>query len=345
MENLFTSPYILAEKIFQKQNQNDLELQKYSEKQRQTSIRDIVFNLDYLNQSLQMQSPSLFWDYIQWLHVVLVQRGVSSSIFRRHLEVLADVVQTEVPDVFAGTNASFFENTFDRWQEIEAMLNFSFLDPSAILGSEAAKYLDLVMKMERHAAVMMVKNLITEGYSVKDIYLHLIQPVQQEIGRLWQMNQISVAQEHYATAVSQLVMSQLYPHIFSTERTGYRMVAACVGNELHEIGIRMVSDFFEIAGWDTYYLGANTPTESIIQSINQKQADVVALSVTMSSQILKTQSLIENIRQGSDPRVKVLVGGHPFNVEPMAWQRVGADGYAANAEQAIETAFSLLDSD
>ena len=203
-------------------------------------------------------------------------------------------------------------------------------------------YVDNLLKGHRDLALSLVLNKVKSGVPVKDIYTQIFQPVQYEIGRLWQTNKISVAQEHYATAVSQLVMSQLYPHIFSTQRTGYRMVAACVGNELHEIGIRMVSDFFEIAGWDTYYLGANTPAESIIQSINQKQADVVALSVTMSSQILKTQSLIADIRQGSDPRVKVLVGGHPFNVEPMAWRRVGADGYAANAEQAIEMAFALL---
>lgn len=35
----------------------------------------------------------------------------------------------------------------------------------------------------------------------------------------------------------------------------------------HEIGMRMVADFFEMEGWDTYYLGANTPTRSILQTI------------------------------------------------------------------------------
>ena len=70
------------------------------------------------------------------------------------------------------------------------------------------------------------------------------------------MNLLSVAQEHYCTAATQLVMSQLYPRIFSTERRGRTLVAARVADDLHEIGLRMVADFFEMEGWDTFYVGA-----------------------------------------------------------------------------------------
>ena len=102
---------------------------------------------------------------------------------------------------------------------------------------------------------------IQHGTSVHDIYLHVFQRSQYEVGRLWQTNQISVGQEHLCTAATQLIMSQLYPLIFGTERKNRRIVAACVGGDLHEIGIRMVADFFEMDGWDTFYLGADVPTD------------------------------------------------------------------------------------
>ena len=51
----------------------------------------------------------------------------------------------------------------------------------------------------------------------------------REVGRLWQMNQISVAQEHYCTAATQLIMSQLYPYIFSGERRNRTLIAAYAG--------------------------------------------------------------------------------------------------------------------
>ena len=63
-----------------------------------------------------------------------------------------------------------------------------------------------------------------------------------------------MAQEHYCTAATQLIMSQLYPYIFTTGKNGRVLVGTCVSGDLHEIGVRMVSDFFEMEGWDTFYL-------------------------------------------------------------------------------------------
>ena len=61
------------------------------------------------------------------------------------------------------------------------------------------------------------------GTGVKDIYLHIIQPIQYEIGRLWQMNRISMGQERFCTAATQMVMSQLYPPLFASKKTGQRL--------------------------------------------------------------------------------------------------------------------------
>jgi methylmalonyl-CoA mutase cobalamin-binding domain/chain len=163
--------------------------------------------------------------------------------------------------------------------------------------------------------------------------------VQYEIGRLWQMNQISVAQEHYCSAATQLIMSQLYPYIFKTEKIGRRLVAACVGEELHEIGIRMVADFFEMEGWDTYYLGANTPTQSILRTIQEKEIDVLGLSTTMPFHVNILKDLIEKVRLCPEgEKIKIMVGGYPFQVSPDLGKKLKADDYARNAQDAIEIA-------
>ena len=69
--------------------------------------------------------------------------------------------------------------------------------------------------------------------------------------RLWQINKITVAQEHYFTATSKLIMSQLYSRIFASNKNGLKFIAVCVNEELHEVGIRMVSNILELDGWDT----------------------------------------------------------------------------------------------
>ena len=137
-------------------------------------------------------------------------------------------------------------------------------------------------------------------------------------------------------------MSMLYPHIFATKRIGKTFVAACVGGELHEIGIRMVSDFFEIEGWDTYYLGANTPADTILQAIDDNQAQLVGLSAAMPYHrklIRETISKIRNSDTGKN--VKIIIGGNAINIRKGQYDSFGADGFAPDAENATKIGAEL----
>jgi methanogenic corrinoid protein MtbC1 len=140
-------------------------------------------------------------------------------------------------------------------------------------------------------------------------------------------------------------MSQLYPYLFSAERNGHTMVATCVSGDLHEIGVRMVSDFLEMEGWNTFYLGANTPTSSLLQILAERQADVLAVSATLTPHVRVVAELIRAVRAAqagwAGQEVKIMVGGYPFNVAPELWRQVGADAFARNAEEAIVTAKRL----
>lgn len=138
-------------------------------------------------------------------------------------------------------------------------------------------------------------------------------------------------------------MGQLYPLIFATPKKDLVFVGTCVGGELHELGVRMVSDFLELAGWNTYYLGANTPMKSIVETLVKEGANVVGISVTMSFHIDEAVKLIEMIR--SDMRcksIKIMVGGYPFIVDDQLWKTIGADGYAQNARDAVNVAEKLI---
>jgi methanogenic corrinoid protein MtbC1 len=139
-------------------------------------------------------------------------------------------------------------------------------------------------------------------------------------------------------------MSQLYPRIFATARVGRCLVATCVGDELHEIGVRMVADLFEMAGWDSYYLGANTPVQGVLQALQERRADVLAISATLTMHVGQVRELIERVRATEvGRRTAILVGGYPFLLSPELWRRVTADGFAPDAEQAVQVANRLCD--
>lgn len=333
----------LAEEIVAKQ----YELQPafwatFGEEGRAKSVRDAGYHLSYLAEAINAADLSLFVDYINWVGVLFTGLDFSNEHLLATLKCTRAVLQEKLPPPMAAVAQKYLEAGLQQVQTGPTPPP-PFVREEEPLGDLARQYLEALLQGERHRASQLILQTIDEGVSIKDIYLYVFQRSQYEIGRLWQINQVGVAQEHYVTAATQLVMSQLYPHIFSNEKNGLRLVATCIGGELHEIGIRMVADFFEIEGWDTYYLGANTPTGSIVETIEARQADILAISATMTFHVGSVANLIEQVRGTEAGRqVRILVGGYPFNVSSVLWERLGADGWARNAQEAIVVANRLL---
>ncbi len=329
----------LAEEIVARQYERQPTLCKASDSiGREKSVRDVGYHLAYLSEAIAAADPSLFAEYTAWVKTLFAGLGFSDDALTTTLACTRETLADRLPESLHPP----INQTIDAG--LEALKRTSADPPNHIeahspLSGLAQRYMDALLAGDRHTSSKMILSAVDHGVLVRDIYLLVFQPVQREIGRLWQTNQISVAQEHYCTAATQLIMSQLYPRIFSAERTGYRLVATCVGGELHEIGVRMVADFFEMDGWDTYYLGANTPTEGILSTIETRQPDVLGISATITMHVSDVRALIKQVRASdAGENVKILVGGYPFNVAPDLWRRVDADGHASDAQQAVAIA-------
>lgn len=200
----------------------------------------------------------------------------------------------------------------------------------------AAHYLDLLSRKDAETAIVLLLNAVHDGLPLKELYLQVLQPVQHELGQLWQTGKITVVDEHYCTAATQQVMSRLYPLIFSTPRNGKVLVAACGKRELHEVGLRMVADLFELDGWDTHFFSATTPHEQILQAVADNRADLLALSATLTANVPDIRQLITEVRAARLPaQPKIMVGGYPFHADPELWHRIGADSTAPGAEEAV----------
>lgn len=333
---------LLAEAVTARQYEAQPELAaRYGAAGRVKCLQDANYHLSYLADAIASSSQALFADYIGWAKVMLAARGIPAIDLSRNLLIMSEVVRERLPQEMGPVVREYFEAGLDRLPALPSDLPPIFED-SAPHGDLAKKFLSSLLKGERHQASRLILDAVESGVEVKDIYLHVFQPSQREIGRLWQLNRVSVAQEHFCTAATQLIMAQLYPRIFRTEKNGRRIVATSIGGELHEIGVRIITDFFEMEGWDTYYLGANSPTQAILQALSDRRADVLAVSATMTFHIRAVENLITAVRESEDLKgVKILVGGYPFNIEPELWKRVGADAYASDASDAVATASSL----
>jgi MerR family transcriptional regulator, light-induced transcriptional regulator len=307
---------------------------------REAGARDAGYTLSYLAAAIGADDPVLFASYLDWASVLFASISLPPDVLPVGLQIMREVLCERLSPGGAAAACAVLDAGLRHLPSAPTALP-SLIPDTAPLADLAGAYLDALLRGDRSVASSLVLGAVDAGADVKDAYLRVFQPVQLELGRLWQTNRISVAQEHFCTAVTQLVMSQLYPRIFTTQRNGRRLVATCVSGELHEIGMRMVADFFELDGWDTYYLGANMPTESVVRAVCERGADVLAISATMTFHVSAVAEMLAEVRRCAADGLKVLVGGYPFNLSSRLWRQVGADGYAPDALGAVEAANRL----
>lgn len=186
-------------------------------------------------------------------------------------------------------------------------------DVPAGLAELKQAYLEDLLAGKRKGALDRIMAAFRNGCPIPDIYTEVFQESLYEVGRLWERNQISVADEHMSTAITQFIMSNLYQHLdIAAVRRG-RVVITGVQGELHQVGANMVADVLEADGWTVKFLGANVPPESVVLAIRQDGADLLGISATMSVNFPKVVHLVEMVRTAFGPRApRILLGGGAF---------------------------------
>lgn len=300
--------------------------------------RDFGLNFDYLAESLRLDAPELFRSYVEWLGRLFEGLKLPADTLDLTLRSMAAALEAVLPPEAAGAGTALLRELSGGGGSDGGAAR-----TGGVEGSLAQPFLNFLLEGKRREADAYIQGLVTGGTDLETIYMEVFQPSQEELGRLWLAGRIGVDREHFCTAATQTIMSSLYPRIFSGPRNGRRLVAAGAGSELHEIGIRMVSDLFELHGWDTYYLGSNAPPQSIVSSVRERGAPLLLLSATMVPNLAALERTIALVRAESFGRpIAVMVGGGPFNRAPGLWRSVGADGYAPDARSALSVAESLL---
>lgn len=333
----------IATEVVQRQFARDPSLaNRYGPAGQHKCWEDARYHILYLAEAVAAGSPELFRNYATWLRGLLASYGVPRDDLLAQFAVLADVLGDHQTAGTPHAAVTYLEAILQDPTCIDDDTDSHLAQGNAATAVTEA-VLTALLDCDRLKAIQLVEGALAGGMPLSELYLQVFQPLLREVGRLWQTNRISVAQEHYCTAAVQLMMGRVSDKVFSTDRNGRTVVAACVGDELHEVGLRMVADLLQTAGWDTHFLGANVPTRDLLRILQSTDADVLCLSATLTSHLASTHEVIDRIR--AEPllqHLKVVVGGYPFNVQDGLWQRMNADGHALDAQSAVHVCTRLI---
>lgn len=172
-------------------------------------------------------------------------------------------------------------------------------------------YLELLVKGDKKGCSQIVEYYLKNDIDIFLLYTDLFQHSLYIVGELWESGEISVATEHLATSTTEYLLNLVYPKLFLHEKKGRKIIISCIENEFHQIGAKIVADISELVGWDSYFLGANTPGCDLIKMIHDIHPDVVGLSLSINSHIDTLIGLIRLINQECGD-LKIIVGGQGF---------------------------------
>jgi methanogenic corrinoid protein MtbC1 len=289
--------------------------------------------------AVRIEQPVLFANRIEWLRRAARARGRGEAELERALVALNTSVRRELPDHLCAAVAPSLDLGLEAFErELPAAVRT--LDGETPADRLALRYLALCLEGKPHAAIELVLGELDRGLSPAAVYSDVLIAAQKEIGELWHVGDVSIAEEHLVSETTRELMALIVAKRAPPAPTGPSLVAASVSGNAHDIGLRAVTDLFRLAGWRALFLGTNMPAEEIARAATAYAVELVVLNATLSTQLHALGDAIVTIRRLA-PRCKVLVGGLAFAGLPDLWRQLGADGHAPTIEAAVPLGATL----
>lgn len=319
--------------------------ERFGPRGRAACREDLNFHLEFLRGVFECGLLQPMVDYLCWLNGVLAARTVPTEHLAQSLDWLAEYYAEHMDGEDGKSVAQTLRDAREQFLAAGPLPHELSPPRAPDPWPEAASFEAALLAGDRSMALAILKSCLEAGKGLMDAEVHVVQPSLYRIGEKWQANQVSVAQEHLATAIAQAVMTACLLSVQPPPSLGKKALLACVEGNYHAVGLQMVADALQLGGWQVQYLGPNTPTAPLIQQVNDWQPDLLGLSVSFPQQLRMVRTVMAELesRFGRN-RPAVIVGGLAINRFSQLADIVGADGTAGDARAAAMLANEALKS-
>lgn len=153
--------------------------------------------------------------------------------------------------------------------------------PAAVAPSEDDEFVRLREGLERldGRAAGEVFDEIAARMCVESLVSHVVMPVMRDLGELWELGTVTIAQEHFFSSFFRRRLMALADGWETGRRTA---VLACGPEEQHDLPLICLGLALHSRGWGITYLGTRTPAASLIEAVGHCRPDAVVLSCTVT---------------------------------------------------------------
>ena len=186
-----------------------------------------------------------------------------------------------------------------------------------------------------------VKTALQAGSPPGEILQQGLIAAMGEVGRLFEEGEYFVPEMLIAARAMKAGLAILKPHLVDSGIKAAGLVAiGTVKGDLHDIGKNLVAMMLEGAGFEINDLGTDVSPEKFVAAVEQG-ADIIGFSALLTTTMPSMEATIKALEAaGLRDKVKVMIGGAPVTSDYS--NKIGADGFAPDASQAVTLAKSLM---
>lgn len=201
---------------------------------------------------------------------------------------------------------------------------------------------DAILTGNMNSAIAVTKEAVASGAEPGDLVNNYMIKAMEDIGARFEAGQAYVPNLLMAARAMKGALDILKPMMQgSGVQSMGKIVIATVKGDLHDIGKNLVASMLEGCGFEVINLGVDQSDQKIVDAVKQHNPDIVALSALLTTTMGNMKVVIDALTAaGLRDNVKIMVGGAPIS-EAFA-KEIGADGYSANANEAVALAKSLV---
>lgn len=191
---------------------------------------------------------------------------------------------------------------------------------------------------DKKSAVMYCLDLLkNQEVDILDLYSGVLTKELNEMTCKLDNHQICIWQEHVKTAIVRTIVECAYPYVEAKkEELNYpergKAVVLCPPEEYHDLGARMVADYLTVLGFETIFVGSNTPYQDFLNAVDVIKPELIAISVSNYYNLVVTKKVIAEIKGKLKSECQILVGGNAFHGSSDICKTIGADCCCATME-------------
>src|ERR1017187_1167485 len=197
---------------------------------------------------------------------------------------------------------------------------------------------DAVVGGDAKATHALTQQALAEGIDPLELVNEYMVPAMGEVGRRFECNEYFVPELLISARAMKASLELIRPLLTARgDKPVGRVAIGTVKGDLHDIGKNLVGSLLEGGGFEVIDLGVNVSPEKFIATVNEKQANIVAMSALLTTTMPSMKTTIDALKQaGVRNKVKVLIGGAPITQKYA--DEIGADGYSESAVGAVALA-------